>query len=127
MSMNYVFQEGRVCQHLKIEMGKTKIFTRFSLAVGGTNRDDADYFNCMAFDRVAENLVKRADKGSRLLVVGKLKSGHYINKDNNKVPTVTIMIGKVDIIDMKDKQKSNDFVDESDFEPDYAIDPDIPY
>lgn len=55
-----------------------KIECDFCIAVDYLKRkgvkDDIDYFNCIAFDRVAENIIQWFNEGDEIIIIGTLNS-----------------------------------------------------
>lgn len=62
---------------------------------------DADFFNCTAFNKTAEFLSKYFDKGSSVLVEGRLQQRCYSNRANEKVWTTEIIVSNVFFVDSK--------------------------
>ena len=91
---------GRLTKDLELkETNSGTAVIYFTLAVQRSYKNaqgtyDADFINCVAYDRVAENMAKFLVKGSRVLVEGEMNTWntkgddgnytyHYINKVNN--------------------------------------------
>lgn len=62
---------------------------------------DADFFNCTAFNKTAEFVNKFFDKGSSIMLEGRLQQRSYTNKDNQKVWTTEIIVSNVYFVDSK--------------------------
>ena len=90
--MNKVCLNGRICQDLELrETGENK-YTRFSLAVNRrvTKEDgtrDADFINCVSWNKTAEVMVEHLKKGSLIGIEGRIQTGSYENDKGDKVYT----------------------------------------
>lgn len=89
MSYNKIIIEGRLTQdptRKSTRDGKT--FAAFSVAC---NRDGknaaADFFEVICFDRQAENALKYLQKGSRVLVDGRMQSKTLESRNGGKMTT----------------------------------------
>lgn len=104
--MNKVFLIGNLTkdpEQKKSTLGTT--FTKFSLAI---NRypDGVDYLNCIAFDKIGENVAKYTKKGKKLAVIGSLKMDIYTdNKGVSRVQT-HIVCENVEFLSSKDEKPS---------------------
>lgn len=99
--MNYVSLLGRLTKdpELKYTSGG-KPFCRFSIAVTREfNREEADFINCVAWDKRAENIAEYFRKGKRILVAGRLMTGSYDGKDGQKVYTTDVVVDKFEFIE----------------------------
>lgn len=54
--------------------------------------DDVDFIKCSAFGRTAEFAEKYLKKGMKIVVVGHIRTGSYINRDGNKVNTFEVVV-----------------------------------
>jgi len=80
--VNKVIYAGRIATDLKL--GKTKndkSFIFFNIAVDRKNSDKTDFINCIAWNKIAENLVKYQTKGNFVIVEGSTET--YKDKNNN--------------------------------------------
>ena len=79
--------------------------TKYTIAVDRRRKKegeaDADFFNCVTFDKSAEFAAKHFVKGMRVLVSGHVQTGSYTNKDGQKVPTWDVMIEEQEFADGK--------------------------
>ena len=99
--MNKVVLSGRLTRDPELkESGESKV-TRFSLAVTRQfKRDEADFINCVAFGKNAENIAKYCTKGSPLAIVGNIRTGSY-DKDGVKVYTTDVVTESFEFIGSK--------------------------
>lgn len=69
-----------------------KAVVNFSLAVNRYGSDDADFFNCTAFDKQAELIVNSCKKGHRLLVWGRLQQEKWTDQQSGQQRTTIKII-----------------------------------
>lgn len=108
--MNKVFLLGRLTRDPEMkQLSNGKNMTRFNLAVdrpktAGQERAEADFINCVAWDKTANLIAQYFAKGSRIMVEGTLRVGSYNNKDNVKVTTTDVWVNSIEFVDSR-KQK----------------------
>ena len=61
-----------------------KVVANFSAAVGRPHSEETDFFNVEVWGKQAENCDKYLKKGSKVLVVGYIKTRSYEDKDGVK-------------------------------------------
>ena len=81
-----------------------KAIARFSIAVNREykNKDgkyDADFFNCVAFDKRGEIIGNHFNKGSRICVWGAMRQEHWQDKEGNKHTGYSLMVEGFDFVD----------------------------
>lgn len=84
--MNVVSLTGRLTKAPEIRYGgqdNSIAIARFTLAVD--DKDGANFINIKCLGKVAEWAERWLNKGSKVELVGKIKTGHYTNKDNKEV------------------------------------------
>lgn len=85
---------------------------KFRIAVNRKGGKEADFFNCTAFGKTAENIAKYFHKGDRILIGGRVQNDTYTNKEGKKVTTTQIIVEEFDFIEKKDEApKNSDFMD----------------
>lgn len=111
--MNYVMLVGRLTKDPIIKYTTSEdggsLMARYTLAVNRGNKTEesaADYFQCVAFNNRAEFTQKYLRKGSKIIVVGKLRSGSYINKDGIKVYTTSVLVSEQEFAESKAAQEA---------------------
>lgn len=84
---------------------------RFTLAVDRRikrdNEASVDYINCVSFGRSAEFAEKYFHKGTKIVIVGRIQTGSYTNKDGQKVYTTDIVIEEQDFAESKAASQQN--------------------
>ena len=90
--MNKHFITGRITKDLELEHfgEKNTAKLQFGLAVNRKYKNskgdyDVDFFNCVAFGTVAENIAKFFKKGSFVLLEGTMQNDKYENKEGKTV------------------------------------------
>ncbi len=105
--MNKVILIGRLARdpEMRTTMSGTNV-TRFTLAVTRTYQDQngergADFINCVAWRRQAENIAKYCTKGSQVAVEGRIQTGSYDGQDGTKRYTTDIICDNVTFLGSK--------------------------
>jgi len=62
-------------------------------------RDEADFINCIAFNKVAESLANYQKKGSRIGVVGRIQTGSYENQQGQRIFTTDVIANSIEFLD----------------------------
>lgn len=106
--INNVVLVGRITRDVELKMSESgKAYTNFSLAVNrafkGQDGKDADFINCRAFNKQAENLAKYCGKGSLIGVEGNIQTGQYQSKTGNTVYTTDIAVQRVQFLDTRNQ------------------------
>ena len=106
--MNKVVLMGRLTRNPDVRYSqgeKATCVARYTLAVNRRFRrdgeQDADFINCVAFDRAGEFAEKYFRQGMRVLVSGRLQTGSYVNKDGQRVYTTEVILDDQEFADSK--------------------------
>ena len=109
--LNKVFLGGRATRDIELRRTSTGTpVVQFSLAVENRiNKDEngkptADFINCLAWNKVAETISNYVKKGKRILIIGRLQTRNYENKDGNKVYVTEVVVENVKLIDYADSK-----------------------
>ena len=85
---------------------------RFSIAVdrrrSGDNEQQADFFDCVTFDKRAEFVEKYLTSGLRILVSGEMHNNNYTNKNGDKVYKVELTANVIEFADAKRDRSDED-------------------
>lgn len=109
--MNHVIISGRLTKDVECKYTHNQMaVARFSIALDrGKDKDGnsrgADFPNCVAFGRTAENLEKFSGKGLRVSIIGHIQTGNY-DKDGQKHYTTDVIADRVEFIDWKGQSES---------------------
>ena len=86
-----------------------KAYCRFNLAVNGAKKDETDFIPCVVWEKLAENLCQYQDKGSKIAVEGRLKSGKF-EKEGKTTYTLDLIVTNIEFLSSKSKEITpNDF------------------
>lgn len=106
--MNKVILMGRLTRDPEIRYtagDKAMAIGRFTLAVDRRKKageeSTADFLNCVTFGKQAEFTEKYLRKGVKMLVVGRIQTGSYTNKDGVKVYTTDIVVEELEFAESK--------------------------
>ena len=78
--MNKVILIGRLTKdpELNHAAGSGTAICRFTLAITRQfKKDEADFINCVAFNKTAENIAQYFTKGRQIAVTGNIRTGSY--------------------------------------------------
>lgn len=116
---NRVFLSGRATKDAEIRGDETKV-ARYTLAVDRKytkgEEKQTDFLNCVCFGKTAEFAEKYVKKGTKLIVIGRIQTGSYTNKDGQKINTTDIVVEEHEFCESKSaettsKQSDGDFMD----------------
>ncbi len=117
---NKVFLCGRATRDCEVkESGETKV-ARYNLAVDRKyskgEEKQTDFINCVCFGKTAEFAEKYVKKGTKLIVVGRIQTGSYTNKDGQKVYTTDVVVEEHEFAESKSSgtQQENETVSKDD-------------
>ena len=113
--MNTVNLMGRLTKDPELKYtGSGIAVCKFTVAV---NRDftnqsgerEADFINCTAFKKTAENLSNYQTKGSQIGVVGRIQTGSFEGQDGKRVFTTDVIVDRIEFLGSKqgEGQSSN--------------------
>ena len=103
--MNTVVLSGRMTKdpELKYTSGG-KAYTTFTLAVQKT-KDEAEFIDCVAWEKTAENIVEYFRKGNRILIQGRLNVSSY-EQNGEKRKFIRVLANTFEFIDSKNSGNS---------------------
>lgn len=112
MALNKVMIHGRLTRDPEVRYTQEgSSIARFSVAVdrynSKTKEHEADFINCVAFGKTAENCEKYYTKGKETIITGSIKTGSYTNNDGNKVYTTDIWVEQMEFCGSKDDSANN--------------------
>ena len=106
MSLNLFVANGRLVKDLELRKSQSGVSNvRFTLAVNRNRKNEqgeteADFLNCIAFNKTAELLTQYCGKGSKISVRGSLQTGSY-EKDGQRIFTTDVMVNEIEFLDSK--------------------------
>lgn len=106
--MNKVILMGRLTRDpdVRYTQGEEPMaIARFTLAVDRRGKRDgeasADFPSCVCFRGTAEFIEKYAHQGTKLVVVGRIQTGSYTNRDGQKVYTTDVVVEEAEFAESK--------------------------
>ncbi len=106
--MNKVILMGRLTRdpEVRYSAGENAMaIARYTLAVDRRHRREgeaeADFISCVAFDKRAEFAEKYLQKGTKIVISGRLTTGKYTNKDGQTVYTTDVIIEECEFVESK--------------------------
>lgn len=114
MALNNVVLIGRLTKDIELKKAGESTITNFTLAVDkpyNKNNDhpEANWIDCVSFNKTAEFLEKYFSKGNKVAVTGSLQTRSYENKDKVKIKVTEVLVSTVDFVESKNKSSdSND-------------------
>ena len=101
--MNKVILMGRLTAHPDIRQSQNGHVARYKLAVDRV-KGEADFIPCVAFGKSAEFADKYLKQGMKVVVVGRIQTGSYTNRDGKKVYTTDVIIESQEFAESKKYQ-----------------------
>lgn len=113
--MNKVIEIGRLTRDPEVRYTTGENATavaRFTTAVDrkfkkAGDTQEADFISCVAFGKTAEFVEKWFKQGSKIVVVGRLTTGSYTNKEGQKVYTTDVTVEEVEFAESKSHSDGN--------------------
>ena len=112
--MNKVILMGRLTRdpEVRYTQGEEPMaIARFTLAVDRRGKRDgeasADFPSCVCFRRTAEFIEKYAYQGTKLVVVGRIQTGSYTNRDGQKIYTTEVVVEEAEFAESKAAAQRN--------------------
>lgn len=106
--MNKVFLMGRLTRdpELRYSTGDNSMaITRYTLAVDRRFKREseatADFINCVVFGRSAEFAEKYFRQGLKIVVIGRIQTGSYTNKEGQKIYTTEVIVEEQEFAESK--------------------------
>lgn len=92
--MNKVILCGRLTKKPEVRVSQSNTtIARYTIAVDRRGKDQGtDFIQCVVFDKGADFADKYLDKGTKVIVTGRIQTGSYTDKDGKKVYTTDIIV-----------------------------------
>ena len=120
--MNKTILLGRLTRDpdLRFASESGKAVARFTLAVNRQfKKDEADFINCIAFNKQAEVIAQYLTKGSQIALVGSIRTGSYDAQDGTKRYTTDVIVENFEFVsggNVKGNNSNNDDFGNNDFD-----------
>ncbi len=118
--MNKVILMGRLTRDPEVRYSQGENATaiaRFTLAVDRKykteNGPTADFIGCVAFGRSAEFIEKYFRQGTKAVIVGRIQTGSYTNRDGQKVYTTDVVVEEQEFAESRKANGENSSQTES--------------
>jgi single-strand DNA-binding protein len=110
--MNSVNLIGRLTKDVDLRYTQSGLAVgRFSVAIDRPKKDGqdngADFPNCVAYGKTAENLANYVHRGEMVGVTGCIRTGSYTGKDGRKVYTTDISVASVQFLNSRSSGGQN--------------------
>ena len=118
--MNKVIIIGRNTKDIELRQtpsGTSAI--EFSVAVKRTFKNahgeyESDFFNCIAFSKLAETISRYVKKGDQVGIEGRLQTRNYTNKEGKKVYITEIIVENIEFLQTKKQEEQKSSFEEAD-------------
>lgn len=107
--LNKVVLIGRITRDIELKKGANdNSFAPFTLAVNrqfssAEGEKEADFINCITFNKQADNLHKYCGKGSLIAVSGRLQQRTYQAQDGTNKSVIEVVADNVVFLESKSK------------------------
>jgi single-strand DNA-binding protein len=98
--MNLAIIIGRATKDPDYSEKNDSKVAKYTLAVD-RYKQDADFISCVCFGKNAEFARDYIRKGTKIAVVGSIKTGSYENKEGKKVYTTDIIVDRHEFVESK--------------------------
>jgi single-strand DNA-binding protein len=112
--INSVAISGRITKDLDLRKTQSGVSVlSFTLAVNKkfkqADQPDADFINCVAFNKTADFMSKYLGKGSLIGVEGRIQTRNYEDKSGNRVYVTEVIAESVSFLESKrDSEQARD-------------------
>ena len=135
--LNRVIQVGRLVRtpEMKYTQSGTGV-ANFSIASNraykknGELTEETSFFDCIAWDKLGETIVKHFDKGSKIVIEGRLAQRSWTDQNDNKRSRIEIVVEKFNFADSKQSASdkvNKEFSGQNSIENNPFSDDDIPF
>lgn len=104
--MNICLLTGRLTKTPELRYtGNNLAFTHFTIAVNRQKKEDgtqnADFINCVAWNKTAELICTYLTKGSLVGLEGRIQTGTYEKPDGTKGYTTDVLVQNIEFLESK--------------------------
>ena len=113
--MNKVIIIGRNTKEIELKMTASQTpVVEFSVAVKRSFKNangeyESDFFNCVAFSKLAETISRYVRKGDLIGVEGRLQTRNYTNNEGRKIYVTEIMVDNVEFLQPKKQEEQTGY------------------
>ena len=112
--MNKILLTGRLVRDAEVKYTQSgTTVAQFTMAVDRPvakgEQKEADFISCVAFGKLAETIGNYTQKGSKIMVEGRLQVRNYENKEGKKVYVSEVIVNGMEFLESKNKTDQADF------------------
>ena len=109
--MNKVLLIGNLTRDNELKAaGQTNILKNCLAVKREFKKDETDFVNIVAFGKTAELISKYTQKGSKLLVEGRIQVSSYDAQDGSKRYSTDVIVEKIEFVGGNKQNKESDFL-----------------
>ena len=125
--MNKAVLVGRLTKdpELRYAAGSDTAVCKFTVAVNRMKKDEADFINCVAFNKTAETIANYLVKGRKIAIAGRIQTDSYTAQDGTKRYTTDVVVESFEFCDSSNKSNSSNNSIDDDVTP--VDDADMPF
>jgi len=112
--LNNINLQGRITKDLELKTSNTGVeILKFSIAVQRnfkdktTNEYGVDFFNCIAFGKTAQFIIKYSSKGKIVTLSGNVQNGSYKKDDGSMAYTSDVIVKEIDVFTGNTKEEQS--------------------
>lgn len=114
MAFNKVILIGRLVRDAEVKYTQSgTTVAQFTMAVNRPvakgEQKEADFIACVVFGKLAETIGNYTQKGSKILVEGRLQVRNYENKEGKKVYVSEVIVNGMEFLESKAKAEQSGF------------------
>lgn len=120
--MNKILITGRTTKEIELKQTSTGTsVVEFSVAVrrnfkNANGENESDFFNCVAYSKLAETIGRYVKKGDMIGLDGRLQTRSYTNREGKKVYVTEIIAENVEFLQTKKQEEQKpSFADDDPF------------
>ena len=103
--MNECFFIGRLTKDPDFSVNGENMRCTFTLAIQrDRDRENADFINITAFNRLAEIVLNNCKKGSKIMVNANVHNNNYTSKEGTQVYGFDFVAQKIEFLEPKNKE-----------------------
>ena len=126
--MNKIILKGRLTNDPEQRyINEEQFVVSFSIAVNKKKKEEVNFFNIAVWNKTGEFVKNYFSKGQEILIVGRLDTNQYVDKDSHKKITSYIVVAEeVEFVGSKKEKQEENF----DYEPEqvnFDNDTDLPF
>ena len=109
--MNKAILCGRLVRDPEVKYSGQLAIAKYTLSVDRKFKKNdeatADFIPCVAMGKAGEFAEKYLHQGTKILVVGRIQTGNYTNKEGKKVYTTDVMVEEQEFAESKNANADN--------------------